>query len=53
MPNGDFGLYFNENVAGLAFLENLNKGLGSRGEVTESTRSLQEEAFDLSRFLTF
>ena len=30
-PDGDFGIYFNSDVAGLAFLETLNKGLGSRG----------------------
>ena len=39
-PDGDFGLYFNSNVAGLNFLENLNRGLGSRGEVSNSFRSL-------------
>ena len=30
-PSGSFGLYFNADLAGLSFLETLNKGLSSRG----------------------
>ena len=52
-PDGDFGLYFNSNVAGLDFLENLKRGLGSRGEVSDSFRSLKSEDFDLRNFLEF
>ena len=51
--DGDFGLYFNSNVAGLDFLENLDRGLGSRGEVSDTFRSLNNEDFDLSKFLQF
>ena len=39
--SGDFGLYFNSEVAGLSFLDTLNKGLGSRGEVSDTTRGLK------------
>ena len=52
-PSGDFGLFFNADVAGLSFMETLNKGLGSRGEVNEGTRYLSSEDFNLSNFLTF
>ena len=31
-PSGTFGIYFNADLAGLAFLETLNKGLASRGQ---------------------
>ena len=39
-PDGDFGMYFNSNVAGLSFLETLGKGMGSRGVVTDQSRFL-------------
>ena len=39
-PDGDFGIYFNSNVAGLSFLETLNKGLGSRGQISNNVRNL-------------
>ena len=31
-PSGIFGIYFNADLAGLAFLETLNKGFASRGQ---------------------
>ena len=52
-PSGEFGLYFNADVAGLSFLETLNKGLGSRGQVKEETRFLSSKDFELSNFLRF
>ena len=56
-PSGKFGLFFNANVAGLQFLEKLNKGLSSPGSVTDSNyRRLQEEddgGFQLSNYLKF
>lgn len=35
-PSGEFGLYFNADLAGLSFLETLNKGLSSRGDVSDN-----------------
>ena len=39
-PDGDFGMYFNAEVAGLSFLDTLERGMGSRGKVTDSSRLL-------------
>ena len=33
--SGEFGLYFNGDLAGLKFLEKINKGLGSYGTVKD------------------
>ena len=52
-PDGDFGMYFNSNVAGLSFLETLGKGMGSRGEVTDQSRFLSSQDFQMSDFLKF
>ena len=46
-------MYFNSDVAGLSFLETLGKGMGSRGEVTDSSRSLSSLDFQMSNFLKF
>ena len=57
-PSGEFGLYFNGDLAGLKFLEKLNKGLSSTGSIkTDNFRRLKDEDknedFDLSDYLTF
>ena len=52
-PDGDFGMYFNSDIAGLSFLETLGKGMGSRGEVTDSSRLLSSLDFQMSNFLKF
>ena len=52
-PNGDFGIYFNSKVTGLSFLDTLDKGLSSRGKVTDSPRFLSSADFKLSNFLEF
>ena len=67
-PSGSFGLYFNADVAGLSFLETLNKGLSSRGIASDNgmSRLLKSEsrererrhlagadAFSMDQFLKF
>lgn len=55
-PSGKFGLYFNGGLAGLSFLESLNKGLSSNGTVSSSEfRQLgaSSASFDLSNYLDF
>ena len=56
-PSGTFGLYFNSDVAGLSFLESLNKGLSSRGGVSDNgmgrVLSGEDEDFNMSSFLAF
>ena len=46
-------MYFNAEVAGLSFLDTLDRGMGSRGEVTDSLRLLSKEDFQMSDFLLF
>ena len=43
----------NDDVAGLSFLETLDKGLGSRGETSDIARRLSDQGFQLSSFLKF
>ena len=49
-PTGSFGLFFNAEVAGLAFLQALDRGLSSRGVVAEGIvgRRLKSEEFSES-----
>ena len=50
-PTGEFSIIFDEDILGLAFLENLNKGLASRGTVTqESGRRRLDNITDASNF---
>ena len=46
-------MFFNSEVSGLSFLDDLKKGLGSRGETTDTSRALSGEDFNLSSFLKF
>ena len=55
-PSGKFGVYFNADLAGLKFLETLDKGLSSKGVVLSFEGRLLEERgddFKLSNFLMF
>ena len=64
-PTGKFSLIFNENLLGLRFLDDLDKGLSSSGLVldfeaesrSQTGRRLlgndEVSAFDLSNFLEF
>ena len=66
-PSGAFGLFFNSEIAGLSFLDQLNQGLASRGivqdvqgqAVTGDRRSLnrnlkeEESAFNLDSYIQF
>ena len=50
-PTGEFSIIFDDEILGLAFLENLNKGLASRGTVTqESGRRRLDNITDASNF---
>ena len=51
--NGKFGIYFDADVTGLQFIYSLDKGLSSRGGIKENSRLLNEDDFDLSKFLKF